>query len=306
MEAGIQVTKQLIVIQGPTASGKTQLSIDVAKHFKTIVLSADSRQFYREMSIGTAKPSLEEQSGIQHYFIDSHCISDEVSAAQFAKEAMLVLENEFKSRDKIVLAGGSGMFVDALINGLDEIPTDLALRNQLIEFTKQHGMQELLDELREKDPSYFQEVDQGNPSRIIRAIEAIRITGKKYSQLRTGEKKKFPYEVKRFIIEIPRETLYKRINLRVDLMMEAGLLDEVKSLLEFQNLSSMQTVGYKEFFDYFDKKISLEKAIELVKQHSRNYAKRQITWLKRYDDALHLEFETNMLNTLIQSLNNEK
>lgn len=302
MESSVQINRRLIVVQGPTASGKTKLAIDLAKHFKTIILSADSRQFYKEMAIGTAKPDELEQEGIPHYFIDSHSISEEVTAAQFAREANEILEEQFKQHSTIILAGGSGMFVDALINGLDEIPANVNVRAELQKVYEKEGLKPLVAELKMKDPEFAAEIDLDNPVRIIRAIEAIRISGTKYSSLRTGQRKERNYDVVRFIIDIPREVLYQRINLRVDIMLEKGLLEEVKALVPFRHLSSMQTVGYKEFFDYFDGKTSLEKAIELVKQHSRNYAKRQITWLKRYEDAIHLPFGSEMLSTAIQEL----
>ncbi|MES2799998.1 MAG: tRNA (adenosine(37)-N6)-dimethylallyltransferase MiaA [Bacteroidota bacterium] len=302
MESNVQIGKLLIAIQGPTASGKTKLSIDLAKHFKTVVVSADSRQFYREMSIGTAKPDALEQDGIQHYFINSHAVEDELTAAQYAVQASEVLEKEFKIHDTIILVGGSGMFVDALLNGLDDIPTDLALRNQLKLEAENNGVEDLLKELFEKDPEFAKYIDKSNPSRIIRAVEAIRLTGKTHAEFRSGTTKNQPFEIVRFIIDVPRELLYDRINQRVDLMIENGLLDEAKALLPQRNLSSLKTVGYKELFDYFDGTITLDKAIELIKQHSRNYAKRQITWLKRYQDAKIVTFRSDMSSIVIQEL----
>ncbi len=282
--------KQLIVIEGPTASGKTGVSVSLALKLKTIILSADSRQFYKEIQIGTAKPTKEEQKGVQHYFIDSHQLKDEVSSAQFEKEALLILEKEFQTRDKIILVGGSGMFIDALCIGLDKIPSSRELRNQIQKEYETHGISPLLHELEKKDATYFNEVDLQNPMRIIRAIEAIRLSGEKYSSLRKKKPAIRPFEVKRFVLNHPRENLYDRINQRVDGMINAGLIAEAQSVQHLRHLSSLNTVGYKELFDYFDGNISLNKAIELIKQNSRRYAKRQITWFKRHKDATWIDY----------------
>lgn len=300
----ILTIKQLIVISGPTASGKTSLSVALAKHFKSCVLSADSRQFYKEISIGTAKPTVEEMEGIPHYFIDSHQLSDEVSAALFEREALAVLEELFQQHEVIILTGGSGMFVDALCDGLDKIPTSKEIRAELQEQVDRGDLELLLEELKEKDPIYFDQVDRKNPVRVMRAVEVIRLTGLPYSQLRKSNPKKRPFEVKRFVIEHDREFLYDRINRRVDIMMEAGLLEEVKSVLPFRNLSSMNTVGYKELFNYLDGNCTLEEAINLIKQNSRRYAKRQTTWLKRNPNAKWIPFTSTqqMLQEIIDSL----
>lgn len=300
--------KQLIVISGPTASGKTALSVALAQHFESCVLSADSRQFYKEISIGTAKPSLEEMQGISHYFIDSHQLQEEVSAAQFEQEALQTLAELFQQHDTIILTGGSGMFVDALCDGLDKIPTSREIRDALQKQLDNGELESLLAELKEKDPVYFEQVDQKNPVRVMRAIEVIRLTGLPYSDLRKANPKKRPFDVKRFVIEHDREFLYDRINRRVDIMMEAGLLEEVKSVLEFRKLSSMNTVGYKELFDYLDGNSSLEEAIAMIKQNSRRYAKRQITWLKRNPEAHWIPFTTTqqMTKEIIQLIDPSK
>lgn len=300
--------KQLIVISGPTASGKTSLSVELAKHFNTCVLSADSRQFYKEISIGTAKPTAEEMEGVPHYFIDSHYLKDEVTAAQFEREALSVLEDLFQQHETIILTGGSGMFVDALCNGLDDIPTSKALRDELQQEVDNGNLPTLLEELKEKDPAYFDQVDRKNPVRIIRAVEVIRLTGLPYSDLRKAAPKERPFAVKRFVIEHNREFLYDRINRRVDIMMEAGLLEEVKSVIQFRHLSSMNTVGYKELFNYFDGNSSLEEAIEMIKQNSRRYAKRQITWLKRNPEAQWIPFSSSekMTQQIIDHLQSNK
>lgn len=283
--------KHLIVIEGPTASGKTSLSIALAKHYDTCVVSADSRQFYKELSIGTAKPSEEEQDGVTHYFIDSHNLEDEVTAAQYEKEALQLLEEEFKKQDVIILTGGSGMFIDALCIGLDNIPASKELRNELNTEFETNGLDPLLSELEQKDPTYFEEVDRSNPVRVMRALEAIRISGKTYSSLRENKPAQRPFEVHRYVINHDREVLYDRINLRVDIMMSQGLLDEVKSVEKFRNLSSMNTVGYKEIFEFLDDKTTLPEAVEKLKMNTRRYAKRQLTWFRRHKDAVWVSYD---------------
>ncbi|PWL28279.1 MAG: tRNA (adenosine(37)-N6)-dimethylallyltransferase MiaA [Fluviicola sp. XM-24bin1] len=282
--------KHLIVIAGPTASGKTSIGVAIAKHFNTCVVSADSRQFYKEVSIGTAKPDLEEQQGVTHHFINSHQLEDEVTAAQYEKEGLVILEEEFKDKDVVVLVGGSGMFVDALCIGLDDIPTDPEMKRQIQTELDANGLSPLLSELAEKDPEYYEQVDRQNASRVMRAVEVIRITGKKYSDLRQGSKKERPFKVHSFVLDHEREVLYNRINLRVDLMMEAGLEAEAKSVLHLRHLTSMNTVGYKELFAYFDGTMDKETAINQIKQNSRRYAKRQLTWLRRHPESHWIKF----------------
>jgi tRNA dimethylallyltransferase len=296
--------KKLIVVQGPTASGKTGLSIELARRLSTVILSADSRQFYKQMSIGTAKPSVEEQAGINHYFIDSHDITDEVTAARFAQEAEKLLVELFETKDTVILTGGSGMFVDALCEGLDDIPTDAKIKEDITRQWKEHGLDSLLQELEQRDPEMYDTIDRNNPSRVIRALEANRVTGKPFSELRTGKKKEKSFNVIRFIIELPREELYKRIDERVDNMIALGLVDEVRSLLPHRALGVMKTVGYSELFRYLDDELILVDAISLIKQHTRNYAKRQMTWLRRYNDATLIPFSnmTTMVNVILSKL----
>ena len=264
--------------------------MELAKHFDTCILSADSRQFYKEISIGTAKPTTEEQQGVQHYFIDSHQLEDEVTSAEYEKLALQVLENEFQSKEVIILVGGSGMFVDALCKGLDDIPTDPKVKQEILEQFESHGLEPLLEELREKDFEFYNQVDKDNAPRVQRAIEAIRITGKPFSELRTGEAKQRPFQVHRFVLNHDRKKLYDRINLRVEAMMEAGLEEEVRSVEKFRHLTSLNTVGYKELFSFFDGKITRDEAVELIKQNSRRYAKRQLTWLRRNPESHWVDF----------------
>ena len=287
-----KIIKHLIVIEGPTASGKTAVSVQLAKELNTCILSADSRQFYKEISIGTAKPSLKEQENIKHYFIDSHNLKDQVSSAQFEKEAMTILEKEFKDKDFILLVGGSGMFIDALCIGLDPIPSSIEVRNEIQQELTDRGLSVLLNELKSKDPEYFLEVDQKNPMRVLRAIEAIRLSGEKYSELRKATPVPRPFKTHRFVINHERKTLYDRINKRVETMIDSGLIEEAESVKKFRTFSSLNTVGYKELFEYFDGKISLGDAINLIKRNSRRYAKRQITWFKRHKDAIWIDFQS--------------
>ncbi|MEJ6616835.1 MAG: tRNA (adenosine(37)-N6)-dimethylallyltransferase MiaA [Crocinitomicaceae bacterium] len=294
--------KYLIVIEGPTASGKTGLSIELAKRFNTCVFSADSRQFYKEISIGTAKPSSEEQAGIPHFFIDSHTLSDEVTAAQYEIEALELLDKEFQTKDAIILTGGSGMFIDALCIGLDPIPSSPELRKKVNDEFLSLGLEPLLEELKSKDPVYFELVDKHNPMRIIRAIEVIRLTNKTFTEFRVASPKQRPFEVHRFVINHPREKLYNRINLRVDEMMESGLLDEVKSVVQFRSLASLNTVGYKELFYYIDGNCTIETAVDKIKQNTRNYAKRQLTWFKKHPNTIWIDYtDVNEMAELIQN-----
>ena len=267
----------------------------MAKHFSTVILSADSRQFYTELEIGTAKPTETDQAGVKHYFIDSHSITEEITAANYEKQALEVLENEFKFHDNIILVGGSGMFIDALCFGLDAIPASKTLRDELTIQVNKFGLRSLLTELEEKDPDYFSQVDKKNAMRVIRAIEVIRLTGKSYSSLRKAIPKERAFSIKRFVIDHPREKLYERINLRVDQMLENGLLEEVKKLEKFKDLSALRTVGYSELFVFLEGKSTYPDAVELIKQNSRRYAKRQLTWFRKHTDAVWIPQDTKEL-----------
>ena len=281
--------KRLIVIAGPTASGKTALAIRLAKHFDTCVLSADSRQFYREVAIGTAKPSLEEQDGVIHHFIDSHSLENPVSASMFAEEALLILAKIFQSTDTVILVGGSGLFIDALCVGLDKIPFNQEIRDQLNAELLQNGLDTLLLELHQKDSAYFAQVDRANSTRVIRALEVIRNTGNTFTfYVENNTKEQRDFESNYFIINHPREKLYARIEQRVDRMLASGLLEEVKSVYHLAHLQTLNTVGYSELFRFLRGEISFETAILLIKQNTRRYAKRQLTWFRRYENAFWL------------------
>lgn len=281
--------KKLIVIEGPTASGKTALGVELAKYFNTVIISADSRQFYKELEIGTAKPTLEEQQGIKHYFIDSHSLEDEVSSGRYANEVDELLKDLFLVHDIVLMVGGSGMFIDAVCIGLDQIPSSQVIRSNLNKEFEEKGIEPLLIELRKKDVTFFENVDKSNPVRIIRALEAIRSSGKTMTELRTQTVKKHNFEIQRFVINHPRKHLYERINSRVDQMIKNGLLDEVKSVYNRKGINTLKTVGYSEMFSFLDGEITIERAVELIKQNTRRYAKRQLTWFRRHADAIWLD-----------------
>ncbi len=271
----------LITISGPTAAGKTTLSIQLAQHFKTVILSADSRQFYREMSIGTAKPTPEELAQAPHYFVDNLSIFEEYSVGQYEKEALALLEKLFQEHQVVIMVGGSGLFIKAVTEGLNEFPTIPSdIRQALIQDFEAKGIEVLQQELEAKDPEYYAKVDTKNPQRLMRALEVIRASGQTFTHFRNQPKAQRPFTVIPITLMMDREKLYERINLRVDLMLEAGLLEEAKQLYPHKQLNPLQTVGYQELFDCFDNKIDKAEAIRLIKRNSRRYAKRQMTWLR--------------------------
>jgi tRNA dimethylallyltransferase len=277
--------KNLIVIAGPTAIGKTALSIELAKFYNCPVISADSRQFYKEMSIGTAKPTNEEMQDVPHYFIDNISIHETYNVGQFEREAIDCIETLFKTHQQLILVGGSGLYINAILNGVDEFEEIPArIRGQLIKDFEEKGLTYLQEELKQKDEIYYNQVDLNNPQRIMRALEVCIHNNKPYSSFRTKEKKQRPFDTINILINTDRETLYNRINKRVDLMMQNGLLEEVKSLFPYKHLNALNTVGYKEIFDFIDGKCSIEEAVNLIKQHSRRYAKRQLTWFNHQGD----------------------
>lgn len=278
---------KVFVIQGPTASGKTALAIDLARNLKTEIISADSRQFYREMSIGTAIPTESELAQVKHHFIHSHSIHSELSASQYAKEAKPILDNLLLEKGSAVIVGGSGMFIDALTLGLDEIPHDKEIQQKWSLYYETKGLEFLQNELERLDPTYFSIVDRMNSVRLIRALEVIELTGEPYSNLRKGTVSN-EYEIHRFGITWDRADLYERIDKRVELMIDAGLLEEAKSLFHNRSLKALNTVGYAEFFRYWENECNFDEAVDKIKQHTRNYAKRQLTWLKRYDHLIEL------------------
>lgn len=277
--------KHIIVIAGPTGSGKTDLSIKLAKHYGCPILSSDSRQVFKGMVIGTAQPTAAQLTEAEHHLIATHDITEHYTAGRYEKEALSILEGLFSRHDTVVVVGGSGLYIDALCDGMDSLPkSDPALRRELTERLRNHGLDNLSDELKVLDPVYYEKVDRSNPNRIIRALEVCLQTGKPYSTLRSGRKGQRDFGIIKIGITMPRDILYDRINRRVDIMTAEGLEDEARSFYPHRELNSLQTVGYREFFEYFDGTISREEAIELIKRNSRRYAKRQMTWFGRYED----------------------
>lgn len=275
-------TKQLVVIVGPTGSGKTDLSIRLAQHYGAPILSTDSRQLYRGMPIGTAQPDAAQLQAVEHHFIASHDIQEDLSCGQYATQALSCLERLFATHDRVVAVGGSGLYVKALCDGMDDLPqADPALRAALTRRLADEGVDALAEQLRELDPRYYEEVDRRNPARVLRAVEVCLQTGRPYSEQRTGRRQKRPFEVVKIGIDLPRAELYERIDRRVDGMLADGLEAEARALYPYRSLNALQTVGYREFFDYFDGRTSYEEAVELIKRNSRRYAKRQLTWFRR-------------------------
>ena len=277
--------KTLILIIGPTAIGKTSLSIELAKHFNTAILSVDSRQLYKEMSIGTAKPSIEERAGIPHYFIDSHSIHQEYTTGQYESDFLQKAKKLFEEKDILVAVGGSGLFVKAICHGFDDIPSDINVRNQIMQRLEDEGIASLQEELKQADPRYYESNDIQNTHRLVRALEVFALTQQPISSFQTGNKKERDFNIIKVGLTLEREELYKRINLRVDQMIDMGLLKEIETLLPHKQLNALQTVGYQEFWEYFENKRSLEESIELVKRNTRRFAKRQLTWFKKEEDT---------------------
>jgi tRNA dimethylallyltransferase len=274
--------KNLIIIAGPTAIGKTSLAIAIAQHYQTEIISADSRQFFKEMSIGTAKPNTQELAAAPHHFVNSHSIHDTFNVGDFEKQAIAKIEELFQKHDVLVMVGGSGLYINAVLYGFDELPkADEKLRNQLNQQLAYQGIEPLQKQLKELDPLYYQEVDIQNPQRIIRALEVCISTGKPFSSYRKTENKERSFNSIIIGLDMEREQLYKRINQRVDLMLQVGLLEEVKSLQDFQHLNALKTVGYSEIFKYLNGEWTLDQAIDKIKQNTRNFAKRQLTWFRK-------------------------
>ena len=280
-------TKTLFYIAGPTGVGKTKTAIALAKAFDTEIISCDSRQFYKEMKIGTAVPTEEELAAVPHHFIQSKTIEEAYTVADFEKEAMASIEELFNKKDTLIMVGGSGMYADAVMFGMDEFPeVPQEVRNQIRLFYETHGLQGLQELLREKDPKYYTRVDINNPVRLLRALEVCIASDKPYSSFLGQERPARSFVSKMIILHCPRTVLYDKINARVDKMMKDGLEEEAKALIPFKDHAALRTVGYKELFPYFEGKCSLEEAINEIKKNSRRYAKRQITWFKKYDNAL--------------------
>ena len=272
---------------GPTAVGKTHLAIRVAQHYKTEIISADSRQIYKELEIGTAKPSTDELKLVNHHFVNSKSIQEVYDAGKFGTEAREVVDRLFINHDQVVMCGGSGLYIKAVIEGFDKLPdVPDEIRTKIIEAYDKKGLTWLQEEVALHDPDYFEVVDKRNPQRLMRALEIINSTGKKFSGFLKKKKNELPFAVAKIGLELDREELYKRIDKRMDEMIENGLFEEAQKFLAWRHLNSLQTVGYQEAFEFFEGKVDKEEAIRLMKRNSRRYAKRQLTWFKG-DDEIH-------------------
>lgn len=282
--------KTLIVIAGPTASGKTAVAIQLAQHYHTVIVSADSRQFFREMSIGTAKPTEGELAAAPHYFINSHSITEPFSVGDFERQCMQLLDGLFKKHDVVILVGGSGLYIKAITEGFDELPTaDPDIRDRLNTELAANGIAALQERLKQVDPAYYTEVDINNPQRVIRALEVYEATGNPISSYRKSTVNKRPFNIIKFGLDMPREKLYDRINQRVDIMINDGLVEEVAALTPYRSYNALNTVGYSELFNYFDGKTDVDTAIAAIKQNTRRFAKRQLTWFRKDKEIIWMD-----------------
>jgi tRNA dimethylallyltransferase len=276
------LNKTLIVITGPTAVGKTDLCLDIAKYFGIPIINADSRQIYREIKIGTAAPTEEQLQQVRHYFVGTQALTDYYSASIYEQEVMSLLDTLFQTSDYALLSGGSMMYIDAVCNGIDDIPTvDDETRNLLKRRLAEEGLESLCEQLRILDPEHYEIVDKKNPRRVVHALEICLMTGRTYTSFRTNEHKERPFNIIKIGLTRDREIIYERINRRVDIMMEQGFLDEARSVYPLRHLNALNTVGYKELFTYLDGTWSLEEAIERIKGNTRRYARKQLTWYKK-------------------------
>lgn len=299
----------LIVLIGPTGIGKTDLSLNIAEHYNTEIISADSRQIYADLKIGTAAPTPEQLARVKHHFVGTLQLTDYYSAAQYEAEVMKKLDELFKRHNVIVLTGGSMMYVDAVCKGIDDIPTvDEETRKTLMQHYENVGLERLCAELKILDPEYYDIVDKKNPKRVIHALEICYMTGQTYTSFRTSQTKERPFNIIKVGLRREREELYARINKRVDIMMEDGLLEEAKSVYQYKNLNSLNTVGYKEMFKYLDGEWELPFAIEKIKQNSRIYSRKQVTWFKRDTDItwFHPDDTDNIMSFIEERLNADK
>ena len=290
--------KTLIVITGPTAVGKTACCLEIARHFGIPVINADSRQIYKELRIGTARPTEAEMQQVKHYFVGTLGLDDYYSASLYEQQVLQLLEEQFKTHDYALLAGGSMMYIDAVCDGIDDIPTvDDQTRETLKARLASEGLEKLVEELKQLDPEYYEIVDRQNPRRVVHGLEICLMTGKTYTSFRKKEKKQRPFQIIKIGLNRPREELYERINQRVDHMMAEGLLDEAKAMYPKRQLNALNTVGYKELFDYLDGRWSLEEAVERIKGNTRRYARKQLTWYKKDE---HIKwFNPNEIKTII-------
>lgn len=275
----------MIIVAGPTAVGKTAVAIQLAKHFATSIISADSRQCYKELNIGVARPSVQELQAVNHYFIASHSIQDEITAAGFEQYALQKATELFQEHDTVIMVGGTGLYIKAFCEGLDMIPAvDPAIREQIVSNYNSNGLAWLQEQVQQKDPAFYASGEIQNPQRMMRALEVVESTGQSVLSFRKGEKAQRDFKIIKIGLELPKEELHQRIHTRIDQMMQAGQLEEVKGLVPYKHLNALQTVGYKELFEYLEGAISLEKAVDQIKTNTRQYAKRQMTWFKKDEE----------------------
>ena len=295
----------LLVVTGPTGIGKTGISIDLARNWDTEIISCDSRQMYREMKIGTAIPSIEQLNAVRHHFIGNLSIHDYYNVYQYETETLELLQTLFKKRNIVILTGGSGLYLDAVLYGMDDIPdADPGVREDLTKRIEDEGVSKLADELKEIDPEYYAEIDRYNPKRILRGLETWYSTGKKFSSFRIRNTGSRPFRPIIINLIMERDKLYDRINKRVDAMVASGLKEEARSLFPHRGLNALNTVGYKEWFDHFEDKYGENEAVRLIKRNTRHYAKRQITWNRKYDIAMNIGPEGSAeIIRLVDSMN---
>lgn len=296
----------LVVITGPTAVGKTNLCVELAQHFNTEIINADSRQFFKELSIGTAKPTTEEMRNIPHHFVNSHSITQTYNATNFEQDVLALLSNLFKTHSLVILTGGSGLYIDAVCNGFDEnIPEgNEQLRKELEELYHKYGIELLQEKIKQLDPEFYQEIDLNNVKRLYRAIEVCMLNNSSYKELRQGIKQNRPFKIIKIALNRDKEDLFNRINLRVDLMMQNGLLDEVKQVKKYRNHNALKTVGYTELFDYIDGNFILPDAVDKIKVNTRRYAKKQLAWFKKSND--YNWFHPDEYEKIISFINSNK
>jgi tRNA dimethylallyltransferase len=283
MSSNLYLGKKVYIIAGPTAVGKTAYAIELAQQLGTSIISADSRQCYKELSIGVARPSNDELATVPHYFIATHSVAEDINAGYFEKYALQKIDELFQENDVVVMVGGTGLYIKAFCEGIDPMPiVSVGVREEIIGNYEQKGLIWLQAELKHRDPLFWNSAEQQNPQRLMRALEVLNATGKSIMEFRSAAKKQRPFQIDTKLLEMPMDALTKRIDMRVDAMVEAGLVDEVKSVITYRDKTALQTVGYKELFDYVDGMISLDEAIHQIKIHTRQYAKRQLTWFRKY------------------------
>lgn len=302
-ETILKINPTIYILAGPTAVGKTAVSIALAKALNTVIISADSRQCFNELSIGVARPSKEELATVQHYFIADHSVETDINAGYFEKFALEKAETVFSQKEQLVMVGGTGLYIRAFCEGIDPMPEIApSIREGIIANYTSKGLIWLQAELKHRDPIFWETAEQSNPQRLMRALEVLNATGKSILHFRTAQKKQRPFNIVKIGLEMPKELLTHRINVRVDQMIQDGLMEEVQSVLPYRNKPALQTVGYKEVFDYLDGNISKEEAIIQIKQHTRQYAKRQMTWFKKDPEIKWINMAEHTIEDAVQKI----